>query len=129
MKPSRYSTPSFRASWIAAGREESGIGITRSMSSTGITLRILSARYSTSLSRARGIRDRHNDVDVLDRDLLADLVGQVFAHAQAGRIHRGAVDDGVRTGEVHVLEGAGVQRRILGALARVEHAVVIDEHG
>jgi hypothetical protein len=92
---------------------------------------VLDAQLQRQLDRgrARGIRNRHHDVDFFDRDLQADLVGQVFTHAQAGRVDRGAVDHGVRPRQVHVFEGAGVQRRVLGALARMQLAGVVDEDG
>ncbi|MNI32217.1 hypothetical protein D3C73_861230 [compost metagenome] len=77
----------------------------------------------------RGIRNRHDDVDVAQAHVARDLVGQVFTHAQAGVVDRHAVDQRIRTREVHVFENAGHQLRVLGALAADETAVQVDEHG
>ncbi|MNT09196.1 hypothetical protein D3C72_1439710 [compost metagenome] len=51
MKPSRYSMFSAMASWMAAGREESGIGMTTSICTPGNSARIFSARYSPIFRR------------------------------------------------------------------------------
>ena len=57
-------------------------------------------------SNASGIRDRDDGVDVMVGPRLKDALGETLALVEAGLIDRNAVDDGVRPGELDVLENA-----------------------
>src|SRR5690606_21138579 len=56
---------------------------------------------------AAGIRDRDDHVDTMVRPFAQDLFRQLLAHAQAGLVYQDAINDGVRAGQVDVLEDAG----------------------
>ncbi|CPI88074.1 Uncharacterised protein [Bordetella pertussis] len=78
--------------------------------------------------RARRVGNRHHHVDIAQAHAARDLVGQVFAHAQARVVHRDAVDQRIGAGKVHVLEDTRHQLRIVGALAAGHAAVEVDEY-
>ncbi|MBG9885241.1 hypothetical protein ABE10_01295, partial [Bacillus toyonensis] len=94
-------------------------------------LAILDAELAGDLHRRRagGVRDRHDDVDLVERDVLRDRVGQTLPHPQTGLVDRDAVHDGVGTREIDVLEGAGGEGGVGRALPGEELALGRDEHG
>ena len=77
---------------------------------------------------AAGVRNRDDHIDVVFGALALDLLGELLAHAQARLVDRDAIDDGIRTRQVDVLEDAGRVLRILRALAGVEATVFGDVH-
>ena len=76
-----------------------------------------------------GFRNRDDGVDLVGRHGGDHALGQRLAHVQAGLVDGDAIQHGVRAGQVHVLEHAGVQLALFGALAGFDLAVAVHEHG
>src|SRR3989344_2681569 len=73
--------------------------------------------------------DGDHHVDLAGRHGRDDALRQGLAHVQARLVDRDAIDGGVRPGQVDVLEHAGVEHGLLGALLGVHHPVQVDEQG
>ena len=71
--------------------------------------------------------DRDDDIDLVRRDGRDQALRQRLAEVQARLVDRDAVHDRVGPGQVHVLEHARVQARVLGALPRMDAAFEVDE--
>ena len=78
--------------------------------------------------RTARIRNRHHGVDVHPRRHPADALGQVLAHLDPRLVDRDAVDQRIRPRQVNELEHARRLKAALGALARHEVAVDVDQH-
>ena len=57
-------------------------------------------------SNSSRIRNGNDGVDVVVWPRLEDALSQALALVETGLIHRNAVDDGIWTREIHVLEDA-----------------------
>ena len=75
------------------------------------------------------VGDRDHHVDVLRLGHPADLLRERAAHVEACLVHRRAVDHRIGPREIHELEDARIQRRIVRALPRVELAGRVHEDG
>ena len=82
--------------------------------------------------RVAGLRDRDNNVNLLDTLLtehLLELVRQLGPHALPAAVDRDAVHYCVRPGKVHVLKDVGGVALCLGDLAEFGLAALLDEDG
>ena len=88
------------------------------------------AEQMRQLGRGRSARfgDRDHHIDLVQRHLQPQALGQGVAHIEPCLIDRDAVDRGVGPGQIDVLEHAGVAARLGGALARLDLAIEPDEH-
>ena len=77
---------------------------------------------------AAGVRHRHHHIDPVFGMALQDPLGQELAHAQAGPVHRDFVNDGVRPGQIDILEDAGRAHGFIRAHLGVNRPVLANQH-
>ena len=77
---------------------------------------------------AAGFRNGDDGIDLARRHRGDDALGQCLAHVQARLVDGDAVHHRIGPRQVHVLEHAGVQLRVLSALLRLDAAVGMQKH-
>ena len=78
--------------------------------------------------RTRSLGDRHYHIDITQPQFGLDTTGEILAHLEPGRIHGSAINQRIRTGEIHVLENTRIQHGRWRAVPGMQAAIEIDEN-
>lgn len=114
---------------LLAGQDEGTVDVTVLDEAVGEGLPKL-LRYHGS-SSITGLRDRDDHIDLLDTLLsenLLDLVGKLLAHVLSAAVHRDSIHDGIRAGEVNILEDVRSISFLLNNLVELRLPILLDKH-